>query len=670
MKERLPEHARRRLLADARESLGSGGLVHGRYRLVRELGRGGMGVVHEAEDVELRRRVALKFLHLPPGLGPGLAEQVLREARAAARLSHQGIAAVFDAYLEDGGGAIAMQLVEGPSLDALERGAPEVEARRIRDAARALQHAHDQGVVHRDLKPANLLVEGERVVVTDFGLAKELALDASLASGALSRSGSVLGTPGYMPPEQAAGRAREVDARSDVYALGATLFDRLAGRPPFATSSDLVSLLRAVVEDDPPALVRLAPGVPRDLTLIVHRCLEKEKHRRYPSAGELADDLERWLAGEPVRARAPSVGYRVGKLVRRHRALVTAATLAALVSLAALAVTWNERAERRATEEALGLAEEVEAVLDDAARLSAAPARAGSGQGGSGDGPGGADREAALDRLDGGIRSARAFLGRHDVAPGHALLGRLLRARGRTSEAREALDRALALDPELPSARLERGLLLAGLYAREATTLGLDPAEAGALPPELSALRRGALEDLGRVDLEAGGLRRAAREHGRAERARLAGELETAERSFEEVLRLDPLSVDARVALAQLAGARGDDEAARRRAMSAIDLAMGRGPAYAHRPATGRDATPVSPDPDERAVRQLERDAERAELDRAVEERPFDAEARARRGLRLLANGETNDGRADLEAALFLGAAGKLRAEIERALDP
>lgn len=666
MSEPLPEHARRRLLDDARESLETEGLVHGRYRLVRELGRGGMGVVHEAEDVELRRRVALKFLHLPPGLGPGLAGQVLREARAAARLSHPGIAAVYDAYVEDGGGTIAMQLVEGRSLDALERAGPRVEARRIRDAALALQHAHDQGVVHRDLKPGNLLIEGERVVVTDFGLAKELALDATLASGALSRSGSVLGTPGYMPPEQAAGRAREVDARSDVYALGATLYDRLAGRPPFASSSDLVSLLRAVVEHDPPPLARLAPDVPRDLALIVHRCLEKEQARRYPSARELAEDLDRWLSGQPVQARAPSLGYRLGKLVRRHRALVGVAALAALVSLTALAFTWNERAERRATELALALSEEVEAVLDDTARLSAAPVRAGSEAAEPGS-EGGADREAALARLDQGIRSARAFLERHDVASGHALLGRLLRARGRTSEARQELDRALVLDESLHSARLERGLLVAGLFARGASTLDLDPSDAHSLPSELAELRARALEDLALVDLDASGLRRAAREHGRAERARLAGDLETAERAFEEVLRLDPLSVDARVALAQLAGARGDDEAARKSAMSAIDLALGRGPAYAHRPPS---SAPLAEDAVARAVRQLERDAERVALDRAVEARPFDPEARARRGLRLVADGEARDGRADLEAALFLGASGDLRAEIERALGP
>ena len=174
MSSELTPEARARLLADARElAEPAAELLHGRYRLVRELGRGGMGVVHEAEDVALRRRVALKRLTLPAGVGPGLAEQVLREARAAARLDHPNIAAVYDAH-ED---AIVMQLVEGAPLSQLE-GLPTRElVGWIRDAARAVHHAHEQGIVHRDLKPHNLLVGGGRVVVTDFGLAKELAVD-------------------------------------------------------------------------------------------------------------------------------------------------------------------------------------------------------------------------------------------------------------------------------------------------------------------------------------------------------------------------------------------------------------------------------------------------------------------------------------------------------------
>jgi len=636
----LPEEARRRLLDDARrppspEECATGELVYGRYRVVRELGRGGMGVVYEAEDVSLRRRVALKVLALPAGLGPSLSEEVLREARAAARLNHPNIAAVYDAHAGPGGGAIAMQLVQGGALSTLAR----ADARRlvalVRDAALAVHHAHEQGIVHRDLKPHNLLVEGERVLVTDFGLAKELALESSL-----SLSGSVLGTPAYMPPEQAGGRAREVDARSDVYALGATLYDLLAGRPPFV-ERDVVRVLTMVVQEEPPPLARLAPAVPRDLARVVHKALEKEKARRFASARELADDLTRWLDGRPVLARAPSLGYRAHKFARRNRAWLGAASLAALALLAALGLTWSERAERRATEEALALSGIVQEARRDAALLEPR------------------EREAALARLDQGIARCRAFLERHDVAQGHFLLGRLLRARGKPAEALAALERALALDPGLAPARLERGLLRAAqVFAARAGR------EAEAEGDELAREREAARLDLAVVDSGAGDLGLIDLALGRAQLARLEGDPERAERGFRAVLDYDDLYAEkeAQLALAELELERGDPEAARARAMSAIDLALGRGAAYVG-PAAEGEGEAVA-----RAVRQMERDAELAEHDRAVAARPFDPAPRAARGFQRLAAGELVEGRADLETALYLGAAGELAARIEAAL--
>ncbi len=654
----LPPGALERLLGDARPLLGGTaggvGLLHGRYRVLREVGRGGMGVVYEAEDVALRRRVALKVLALPAHAGPGLAGELLREARAAARLYHPGIAAVHDAHQDDRGGAIAMQFVDGVVLSSLPRGDHKRLVRLVRDAALAVQHAHEQGIVHRDLKPHNLLVtgsgDGERVVVTDFGLAKELALESSL-----SLSGRVLGTPAYMPPEQAGGRAREVDGRSDVYALGATLYDLLAGRPPFV-DVDLVVLLRRVVEEEPPSLRALSPAVPRDLALVVHKCLAKEKERRYPSARELAEDLSRWLAGAPVRAQPPSWRYRAGKFARRHRALVAGGSAALVVALGALALTLAERGQRRASERALALSEEVDAVLRDARLLSGALAREATGEGRRG------ERESALARIDGGIAAARAFLERHDVGHGHERLGRLLLARGKPAEALASLDRALELDPGLELARVERGLVRAALHAEECAGLGLAPGHAEALPPALRARREQALADLSAVDQDSSVLDRVQLAHARAELARLRGEPELARHGFEEVLRLDPLSIEARVALSQLESQLGDPEAARARAMSALDLLRGLGPAYvAPREAPGEVVA--------RAVRQLEQDAARAELDRAVAERPFDAERRALRGFHLLENGEVEEGRADLQAALFLGASDELRERIEAGLE-
>ncbi len=300
----LPRHALERLYDVGKPLCAEGGLDAvdlGRYQLGRELGRGGMGVVYEAHDPELGRRVALKVLSRAAGLSTEARLRFAREAKAAAQLTHPNIAAVYDATPE----AIAMQLIDGVALSALAGTDPRDLSELVRDAALAVHTAHQQGIVHRDLKPANLMVErraGQRphVYVMDFGLAKAADLDASLSS-----SGGVLGTPHYMAPEQAAGRGAEVDARSDVYSLGATLFSVLAGRPPFE-GDDVYEVLRRTVEEEPPDVRRLAPAVDGDLATIVAKCLRKEPEARYPSALALASDLDRWLRGEPVVARPVS----------------------------------------------------------------------------------------------------------------------------------------------------------------------------------------------------------------------------------------------------------------------------------------------------------------------------------------------------------------------------
>jgi tetratricopeptide (TPR) repeat protein len=335
-----------------------------------------------------------------------------------------------------------------------------------------------------------------------------------------------------------------------------------------------------------------------------------------------------------VLARAPSLRYRAGKLVRRHRALVAAGALVLVVVAAALAVTWTERAERRATAEALELSQMAEVVRRDAALHESI------------DG----EHELALARLDGGIARCRAFLARYDVAEGHRVLGRLLRARDMREEALRELDRALELDPGLAPARLERGILR---VARLSEAASGDEDE-----------RAAALEDLAVVDSNAVDLGRIDRELGLAWRAFQRGDLDAAARAFQAVLAYEDLYAEreARDALRLVELRRGNSEAARTNAMAALDIARGLGSEYVERDSDS-DTAAV-----ERVVATMELDAARAEHDRAVEAHPFDPVARAERGLYLLRTGDAENGRADLETALFLGVSGELRTSVEVAL--
>ncbi len=598
MSDALPRRSLERLIADARPLLDEPADRIGKYRIVREIGRGGMGIVYEALDVELGRKVALKVIALPPGAPDAARERFLREARAAARLNHPGIAAVYDAFE----GAIAMQFVDGLSLSRAPRDDRRRLVRLVRDAALAVHYAHEHGVVHRDLKPQNLLVEGERVVVTDFGLAKDSSVDRDL-----SLSGHVLGTPAYMSPEQAEGRVHDIDPRTDVYGLGATLYDLLAGRPPFV-DRDAVRVLRAVIDDEPRFLRTFAPDVPRDLERVVLKCLAKERERRYSSARDLADDLSRWLDGEVVRAEAPSLRYRAAKFARRRPALIGLSAATVLALAFALASTVNERAQRRASSEALALGQRVAGVLADAdtrRRLG--------------------EVELASTRLDEGISVAREFLARHDVAHAHYLLGRLQRARGLDREARTSLERALELSPELVEARYERGLLLvselAASAARSSPSIAVDEPER--MSAELALERDLALADLRAVEADPGALRDVDVLFARAELARLSGERAQARKFLDEVARLDPVHVGAKLALSQLALAEGDNDTAWHLAMSAIDLYRGFGPAYvAQSEAYERAVTGGAPGAFERAVHQHEvaaADERIASGDRSVE---------------------------------------------------
>jgi serine/threonine-protein kinase len=289
-----------------------------------------MGVVYRARHLRLNRLVALKVVldrdHAPP-------QDLIRflgEAEVLARCQHPHNVPVYEAGWHDGRPYLAMELVGGGTLAQAGAGAPP-SARRaaavMEAVARAVHHAHQRGIVHRDLKPSNVLLgEDGSPKVTDFGLAKRLD-----GGPGLTETGVLLGTPGYMAPEQALCKAQEVGPRTDVYALGAILYELLTGRPPFKADS-LLGTLEQVVSDPPAVPARLRPGVPRDLETICLKCLAKEPAGRYASAEALADDLRCFLKGEPIAARPAPAWVRALRWLRRRPAL---ASLGALPAVAA-----------------------------------------------------------------------------------------------------------------------------------------------------------------------------------------------------------------------------------------------------------------------------------------------------------------------------------------------
>jgi len=293
----------------------------GDYELREELGRGGMGIVYRAVQGSLGRSVAVKMLLRRDLASPADLARFRSEAEAAARLDHPGIVPIFEVGEHDGVPYYSMRLIEGTTLaKRLAQGPlpPREAAALLAKVADAVQAAHAGGVLHRDLKPSNILIDAAgEPLVSDFGLAKRLQ-----DSDSVTHTGAILGTPCYMSPEQAAGSRGDIGPTSDVWSLGAILYQTLCGRPPFQASTPMDTLL-AVLEADPPAPRSIAPAADRDLEMIALKSLQKPQDLRYASAGDLAADLRAALAGEPIAARRGGLADVVGRLFREtHHAVV------------------------------------------------------------------------------------------------------------------------------------------------------------------------------------------------------------------------------------------------------------------------------------------------------------------------------------------------------------
>jgi tetratricopeptide (TPR) repeat protein/predicted Ser/Thr protein kinase len=318
------------------------------YEILKELGRGGMGVVYQARQTSVNRVVALKMILAGSHAGEQELQRFLTEAEAVAALQHPNIVQLYEFGEHDGLPYFTLEFVPGGNLADKLHGLsqpPREAARLAEQLARAMQAAHGRGIVHRDLKPANvLLAEDGTPKIADFGLAKKVNGDSGLTA-----TGAIMGTPSYMAPEQAGGECKHVGPAADVYALGAILYEMLTGRPPFLAASPLETV-QQVLTSEPVPPSHLHPKLPRDLETICLKCLQKKPGQRYAGAEALADDLGRFLAGEPIRARPVGRIERAWRWCRRNpRIAVLTATLVAVVAAGFGGVLWQwQRAENNA----------------------------------------------------------------------------------------------------------------------------------------------------------------------------------------------------------------------------------------------------------------------------------------------------------------------------------
>ena len=419
--------------------------TEGRYEALDVLGEGGMGVVYKALDRQLQRTVAIKVLKR---LEPEDAARFLQEARAQAQVEHPNVCRIFEAGESRDQPYLVMQFVDGPTLrDASDDLTLREKVEVLLQTAEALHACHRAGIVHRDVKPGNVMLQrGEdgawRACLMDFGVARDLS-DVSR-----TQTIAILGTPVYFSPEQAQGRTDRIDRRSDVFALGTLLYECLTGELPFHGHTPL-ELLRSIAEKDPVEPSRLAPDIPRDLQTIVLKAMEKEPSHRYDSARAFGEDLRRFLDGDPILARRPSIFYRAGKRIRKNRAM------AALLGILVLAAGYGAYAGIRARSEARfaqRLAQEVERLDGRIFQVRSLPRH-----------------DTTLELKEVRVELARletetAQQGRWAQGPARLALGRGYLALGDLDHARVQLEAARRAAPRDPEVAQALGTTLARLY--------------------------------------------------------------------------------------------------------------------------------------------------------------------------------------------------------------